>query len=132
MLKHHAALRRRPIDDLIVHAQYAIARGQVPGKCSEQRGLATTGRPEDAHELTGRDGEVQALHCLERLSTLAQTDGQAAPFDAPRRQGLLTTAHQAALRVRYQGVASAPSCLTRALLPMPSTPISNMPTMMSG
>ncbi|MNH39278.1 hypothetical protein D3C79_1004250 [compost metagenome] len=97
---------------------------------TEEGGLAATGWPEDADELTGVHGEVQPLNRLERLAALPQVNRQATTVNPPRR--LLITVHQEALRVRYQGVASAPRRLTRALLPMPSTPMSNMPTMMSG
>lgn len=130
MLEYHATLRRRAGNGLAVHLQLAAAGHQVPGQGAEQRRLATTRGAEDADKLARLYGKVQALHRLERVAAVPQVYRQAMPFDTPWRK--LKAVHHPALRVRYQGVASSPMRLTRALLPMPSTPISSMPTMMSG
>ena len=63
------------------------------------------------------------------LAALAEDDGQLANVDPPFRG--LHHAHQAFPRGRCQGVNRPPSRLISKLLPMPSTPISNMPTTMS-
>ncbi|MCY1437863.1 hypothetical protein D9M71_540390 [compost metagenome] len=102
----------------------------MPGQGAKQRRLAATGGAKDADELARLYGKVQTLHRLECFAAVPQSNRQATPVDTPWRW--LITVHQLALRVRYQGVANSPSRLTRALLPMPSTPISSMPTMMSG
>src|SRR5690606_32389042 len=128
MLEHHAALGRRSFHRLAIHLQATGAGLEVAGKGAEQGRLAAPRRAENSDEFPRCDGEVQGLHRLEGLLALPQPNGDAPCLDAAGLHGFLEGAHQALLRARYQGVASAPRRFTRALLPMPSRPISNMPT----
>ena len=103
----------------------------MAGQGTQQSGLTAAGRAENAHKLTGLDVEIQVLHRIEGLCALPQADRQLLPVDPSRLHRFFIGTHQCFPLLRYQGVAQAPNCLTRALLPMPSTPISNMPTTMS-
>src|SRR5690606_23920726 len=132
VLEDHAALRRWPGDGSAIDQQATAAELQVPGQGAEQRRLAAAGRPENADELAGLDGEVQTLHRLEGLATLAKANGQLSAIDTPRRWSLLVDTHARLPPLWYQGVAKAPRRRTRVLLTIPSTPISSMPTTMSG
>ncbi|MCY1443811.1 hypothetical protein D9M71_602440 [compost metagenome] len=132
MLEHHAAFGRGSGDRLAVHTQGAGTGLQVAGQRAEQGRLAAAGRAEDADELARLDGEAQPLHRLEGLHTLPQADRQLVDVDAAGFDVAFVDAHQAFPLPRYQGVNRPPRYLTRPLLPMPSTPISSMPTMISG
>ncbi|MNS53876.1 hypothetical protein D3C72_866480 [compost metagenome] len=130
LLEHHAALWRWTGDCGAIDVKRAGARLQVAGQGAEQGRFAATGRPENAHELPRFDLAVEALHGFEGRIALAQADRQSANIDTPFR--VLKYAHQAFPRGRCQGVNNPPRRLISRLLPIPSTPISNMPTTMSG
>ncbi len=102
----------------------------MAGKGTEQGGLAAAGRAEYADEFAGFDGEAQGLHGLEGVAAAAEVDRQAVDAHAPRCAG--GQAHGLPPAWRCQGVTRLPSWRTSRLLAMPSTPISSMPTTMSG
>ncbi|MNF85481.1 hypothetical protein D3C84_678770 [compost metagenome] len=129
LLKHHAALRRGAGHRRAIHRERSGTWLQVTGQRSEQGGFAATGRPENAHELPRFDLAIEALYGFERRLAFAQADRQAANIYSPFR--VLKRAHQLFPRGRCQGVNSPPRRLINRLLPIPNTPISNMPTTMS-
>src|SRR5690606_31605225 len=114
---------------LAIDAQCAAAGLQVAGECAEQRRLAAAGGTEDADEFAGLHIEAEIVQCLELILAVAEVQRKMVDADAAR--GQFARAHADLPRFRYQGVARAPSHFTSALLPMPSRPISSMPTTMS-
>lgn len=129
LLEHHAALGRRAANAHAVDIQSAGARLQMPGQGPEQGGFAATGRPQDTDELARLDLAIEALDRFEGLVPLAKDNGQLTDVDPSF--GCLHHTHQAFPRGRCQGVNNPPRRLINRLLPMPNTPISNMPTTIS-
>src|SRR3954447_23662988 len=95
------------------------AQGEMTGQRAEQGRLSAAGRPQDADELLWRDLKGDVLQHLKAGASLSEMECGARNRDA--------AAHRLAPAV-VQGVARAPTALRRTLLPVPSRPISSMPT----
>ena len=61
LLEDHAAFRMRVTNRIAVHDDLAVCDAHVSCDGAEQSRFAATGGPEQTHELTGRDVEIERL-----------------------------------------------------------------------
>lgn len=134
LLKHEAAFGMRTVDGFIVDGDHALRRGDVARYRAEQGRLAAARRAEHADELTGRDIDVETVERGDACMRRTDFYRKAAHADACRRGGGFNgdAAHRRVSCSLYHGVSATPRRLTSTLLPIPSAPISAMPTTISG
>jgi len=97
----------------------------MPGQRAQQRRFAAARRAEQADEFARRE---LGRHAVQHLDAGLAAVG--AKADRHVLNGNAAGAHCALRCGRYQGISHWPARWISALLPMPSTPISSMPTMM--
>ncbi len=122
LLEHEAAVGMRPVDDDAVHAHRAACRREVARERAQQRRLAAARRPQQADELARRDAEAHVVQRLEARGAIAHFHVHVLDVDAAR-------AHRVA-PVGAHGIARCAATRISALQPMPSSPITSMPTVM--
>ena len=134
MLKYQAAVGMRTLERVPVNLDAAAARLQVTSEGSKECRLPATGWAQEANKLARLNRDRYVLHGLKRMLSVPQPDVQV--FDIYLSvfgrgwAGTRQTHHFFSSKACH-GIIALPSFFTSALLPMPSNPISAMPTTIS-
>src|SRR6266481_4343822 len=130
VLEHHPAVGGRPQDGLPVDGQRPFRGMDESGDGVEEGRLPAARGAEEADELSAPDLERNAPHGFDVISVAAEADADILEHDAARRRGGIHLSF--ACSSRRHGMRSVPTTRTRALEPMPRSPIAIIPTTMGG
>src|SRR5579885_1761806 len=81
VLEHDADIGQRPVEAPAIHEDLPAARREKPGTDQHQRTLPAARGPDEADELTGADGEGNAVERGEHAVAGRTSLGDRAPDD---------------------------------------------------